>query len=98
MAERGTPITTCTNHCSACRLHFHSLAAFEAHRRGFACLAPADLVDLTGRDRLEVLTEHGECRMYETVERDVTIWTMAGSRERIAHWRENAPVGSSPAA
>jgi hypothetical protein len=26
--------TTCTNHCSACGRHFHSLKAFDHHRTG----------------------------------------------------------------
>src|SRR5437762_1050652 len=35
--QEGRPMTrrlTCTYHCSGCDSHFHSLAAFDAHRKG----------------------------------------------------------------
>lgn len=99
MPERA--VTTCTNHCGQCHRHFHSLAGFDAHHRldetGWPrCLDPLDLVDLTGNERLEALTEHGECRMYAETQYDVTIWTIAGARERFTHWHEKGP--ESPAA
>jgi hypothetical protein len=88
-------VTTCTNHCSQCGRHFHSLAAFDTHHQrddtGWpVCLDPVDLVDRDGRERLVALTEHGECRMYADAQRDVTIWTTAQSAEKIAQWRGNA--------
>jgi hypothetical protein len=76
--------TTCTYHCSACGLHFHSLEAFDAHRVGdFAsndpelgrrCENPLDL-----DARLTLLTVAGECRIGSGVDvkREVTIWTTA---------------------
>ena len=61
------PATTCTNHCSQCGRHFHSLEAFDIHHdhdeTGWpVCLAPVDLLDRDDRMRLVALTEHGECR------------------------------------
>jgi hypothetical protein len=89
--------TTCTYHCSACGLHFHSLVSFNAHRTGSyasndpeegrRCLHPLDL-----DGRLVKLTEGGECRMYEDaaqpgsgigLKRRVTIWTEEGRLTRI---------------
>jgi hypothetical protein len=103
MLERALPAVTCTNHCGSCHRHFHSLDAFDAHHRRdeegwVVCLDPVDLVDLTGKDRLEALTEHGECRMYTDVQRNVTIWTVAGSREKAARWRARASESPSAAA
>lgn len=90
--------TCCTSHCSACGLHFHSLHAFDAHRQGdYAsndpelgrhCVHPFDL-----DGKLVVLTEAGECRMYDdgrggAVSAGVTIWThgrdLTRMRERVA--------------
>lgn len=78
---------TCTNHCSACSRCFHSLAAFDAHHihdeAGWPiCLAPVDLLDRDGEERLVALSEVGECRMYDKVETGVTIWTVAAKLER----------------
>ena len=90
-----SPVTTCTSHCGACHRHFHSLSAFDAHlehdENGWPrCLSPVDLE--SGRNRLLALTEHGECRVYADVERDVTIWTHAGDYERLmARLHESAP-------
>jgi hypothetical protein len=72
---------TCTNHCSQCGRHFHSLEAFDVHHEhdetGWpVCLDPLDLEDRDGRSRLIALGV-GECRVYPEVERDVTIWTTA---------------------
>jgi hypothetical protein len=90
------------------------LDAFDIHHEhdetGWPhCLDPLDLRDRDGRDRLEALTHDGECRVYAEVKHDVTIWTTAGSREKVAAWRaasdarrsvsgEKAPEGLSPAA
>jgi hypothetical protein len=79
--------TTCTAHCSACGLHFHSLKAFDAHRVGEyrsndpeedrRCVHPLDM-----GGRLVPLIVGGECRVHDDgsgqlVKRDVTIWTDA---------------------
>jgi len=84
---------TCTNHCGACGRHFHSLKAFDLHRIGdYAsndpetrrrCADPLDLEDRDGRPRLIALGL-GECRMRAEVLHDVTIWTTADYRARIA--------------
>jgi hypothetical protein len=43
---------------------------------------PIDLQDRDGRPRLEALTHDGICRIREE-QHGVTIWTVAGSRERL---------------
>ena len=83
--------TTCTYHCGACGRHFHSLAAFDAHRIGdYAsndpeigrhCVSPLD-VHKDGVMVHDRLTETGVCRLGEAPETDCTIWTMRGSTER----------------
>ena len=78
--------TTCTNHCSQCGRHFHSVKAFDVHHDHDAngwpvCLDPLDLEDRDGKPRLEALTTVGECRMYAVTQTGVTIWTVTGSRE-----------------
>lgn len=88
--------TTCTNHCSRCGRCFHAVKAFDAHlahdEAGWpVCLAPVDLLDRDGVERLVPLTESGECRMYADVKEDVTIWTTAGSRERLREAFSAAP-------
>lgn len=82
-------MTTCTNHCGPCGRHFHSLAAFDIHKQHDAdgwphCLDPLDLQDRDGRQRLEALTHAGRCEAYEPVRLGVTVWTTAGSRERLS--------------
>jgi hypothetical protein len=47
-----------------------------------------DLEDRDGKPRLEALTADGECRIGSPPSSGVTIWTVAGSRERVAAWRE----------
>jgi hypothetical protein len=81
--------TCCTSHCSPCGRHFHSVAAFDLHRVGkFAtgrhCASPNELVAEDGSPMLEALTDSGECRMYATVECNVTVWTLAGARQKAA--------------
>lgn len=86
-------VTTCTNHCSQCGRHFHSVAAFDIHlardETGWpVCLDPIDLEDRDGRPRLEVLSTEGECRMYDdgsgtNIKRPVMVWTTAGTAERV---------------
>lgn len=71
---------TCTNHCSQCGRHFHSLRAFDIHHdhdeTGWpVCLDPLDLLDRGGAERLVALGA-GECRMYEP-QFGVTVWTIA---------------------
>ena len=77
----------CTNHCGQCHRCFHSLEAFDSHHvrdeTGWPiCLAPLDLFDRDGEERLVALTEVGECRMYDKIETGVTIWTVAAKLER----------------
>lgn len=62
------------------------------------CLDPLDLKDRDGKDRLVALTEHGECRMYEETEYDVTVWTGAESLERARRVFRNAPETPGEAA
>jgi hypothetical protein len=90
----GSQTTTCTYHCSACGLHFHSLEAFDAHRTGAhsepvgseggrRCLDP---VELDGR--LVMLSDAGECRTYPNdVKRTAAIWTVAGKLARMRDLR-----------
>lgn len=87
-------MTTCTNHCSQCGRHFHSLEAFDVHHdhdeTGWpVCLDPLDLLDRYGKERLVALTDDGECRMYPPdAERHITIWTTARSKDvgqRLRH-------------
>jgi hypothetical protein len=99
-----TKTTTCTYHCGACGLHFHSLNAFDAHRQGASndpetgrhCVHPYDM-----DGRLTTLTEEGECRVYENadpahrgegIQHNVTIWTTAGyeqAGQRLRHVAES---------
>jgi hypothetical protein len=76
-------MTNCTNHCGACGLHFHSLAAFDAHRQGdYAkptgteegrhCVHPFDM-----DGRLVAITEYGVCKMYAEPQIGITVWTLA---------------------
>lgn len=88
--------TTCQYHCSPCGRHFHSLRAFDVHHTRdeedrLVCLDPLDLVDRDGRERLEALTHEGECRVYSEHRIGVTIWIMAGSRERMGQIYGKAP-------
>ena len=90
--------TNCTNHCGACGRHFHSLSGFDLHHQRDAngwphCMDPLDLQDRDGRPRLEALTHDGICRMYREEQRGVTVWTVAGSRERLARVHGKVPVG-----
>ncbi len=85
--------TTCTHHCAACGLHFHSLEAFDTHRiGGFRSDNPASArrchhpLDLGGT--LLPLTVDGQCRLSHDaygvdMKRQATIWATArqlGSR------------------
>lgn len=82
----------CTAHCSKCGQHFHSTAAFDAHRRGKFrprpgergryCVAPEDAADLHGRDLFIALTERGTCNIYRP-KSGVTIWTLRAAYGRI---------------
>ncbi len=70
------PRTTCTNHCSACGCHFHSLAAFDAHREGSytdgrRCVEPRYSETL-----FVALSEDAVCSMYKTPVAPVTVWTL----------------------
>jgi hypothetical protein len=90
----------CTNHCSACRGHFHSLEAFDAHRVGDfkstdpetrrRCAHPLDLRDADGEMRLLAITESGECAMYSEVQHGVTIWSSARHQDAAVSLREGS--------
>lgn len=92
-----TRTTTCTYHCSACGLHFHSLEAFDAHRGGGYRSNDADAgrrcehpLDLDGR--LVPLTVDGECGMHDDgsglgLSRRITIWTSGRSEHPEARRR-----------
>ena len=88
--------TTCTNHCGQCGRHFHSLEAFDLHHEhdetGWpVCLGPVDLKDRDGRERLALLTDEGECRMYADVKTKVAIWTLPRNLTRaFAGWPRRA--------
>lgn len=89
--------TNCTYHCSVCGRHFHSLGGFDLHHERDSagwphCMDPVDLQDRDGRPRLEALTHSGICRVYGD-QHGVTVWTVAGSRERLARVHGKAPVG-----
>jgi hypothetical protein len=74
-------------------LHFHSLNAFDAHRKGDYASNDAEIgrhcehpLDLNGV--LAALTDQGECRMYDDGSRSrikagITIWTHAGDLARF---------------
>jgi hypothetical protein len=88
-----SPRLTCTNHCSQCGRHFHSLHAFDAHHihdeTGWSvCLDPLDLEDRDGKPRLVALGV-GVCNIYPPYSREATIWTTADyKRARVLR---NAP-------
>jgi hypothetical protein len=95
---QGRMSTTCTYHCASCGRHFHSIDSFDLHKahdkNGWPyCLDPLDLQDRDGRPRLEALTTDGICRAYETLH-NVTVWTVAGSREKARKAFGRTPVGS----
>ncbi len=95
----------CTNHCSRCGLHFHSVEAFDAHREGdYAsndpelgrhCVHPLDKQGKDGRTPFITLTTVGVCAMYaDNALSDVRIWSMGASVERARTMRR--PRGSEP--
>lgn len=61
--RQAGPRTGCTYHCPACRSHFTSLDAFDAHRRGKpdARYCDVDAADDQGRPLLVVKSENGSC-------------------------------------
>jgi hypothetical protein len=88
----------CQYHCGACGRHFSSIDGFDLHKMHDAagwphCLDPLDLEDRAGHPRLEALTHDGRCRAYETLH-GVTVWTVAGSREKARKAFGRTPVGS----
>jgi hypothetical protein len=101
-------VKTCTYHCSKCGRHFHSLESFDAHRTGnYAsddpetgrrCLAPCEVLDARGLERLVAITEEGECRLYAKTERNVTIWTLRREPGRFARIRSDAAESLAQAA
>jgi hypothetical protein len=93
--------TSCTYHCAACGLHFHSLEAFDAHRVGDhasndpetrrRCVHPLDL-----DGKLVLLSEDGICRIGgPDVQVGVSVWT-SDRRKGTRPW--DAPVRAAEAA
>jgi hypothetical protein len=95
-ALRRKKTTTCTFHCATCGLHFHSLNAFDAHRKGDYASNDPELgrhcehpLDLNGV--LAALTDQGECRISgakhggSRVKARVTVWTHAADLARLRH-------------
>lgn len=87
--QRKPRTVRCSAHCAACGLHFSSTAAFDKHRIGSfepderKCLHPLDAKP----GRFAVLTEAGECRVYEHCEgygiaRGVVVWTKGDLQAR----------------
>jgi hypothetical protein len=78
--------TRCTNCCSACRSHFTSLEAFDAHRacdhaEGRHCLYP------DGVESLRVASENGVCSMLAEPRTGVTVYATvrnADARARLS--------------
>jgi hypothetical protein len=76
----------CAYHCATCRLHFHSLRAFDAHREGDYrsndpelgrhCVHPLD----KDGDPFVKLTTEGICTMREPVD-GITVYTLAAALE-----------------
>jgi len=63
----------CHDHCSACDLHFHGLAAFDAHRVDGECVEdPLSVMTQseTPRPKLQVLTTEGYCRLQKGAMKD----------------------------
>lgn len=90
--------THCTNHCSKCGTHFHSVAAFDAHREGDHasndpllgrhCVHPLDKVGKDGRTPFIALTTVGVCNLTGTAAlSDVTIWTLRDKLEQARRMR-----------
>lgn len=81
--------TTCTFHCDACGVHFHSLESFDAHRQfdpehpgdwdHRLCVHPLD----DERHRWTQLTDAGVCDLARPTKIGVNVWTLGGS-ERLA--------------
>lgn len=96
----------CTNHCRACGgeggRHFHSVAAFDAHRVGDftsndpetrrRCISPLDVIDKHGNPRLVALSASGVCAVASAqAQVGVTVWTMREGLERAREkWGEAA--------
>jgi hypothetical protein len=74
---------SCTYHCSACGAHFHSEAAFDAHRTPAGCIEPMD------HDRFVALATDAKCEIgrypYTPLQR--------GNRQRYpAGWHPGDPA------
>jgi len=84
----------CKSHCSACRRHFTSDGAFDAHRETVSespnyrreCRDPYELK----KDGALVLVEasdDGTCRLSGEIEYPVTIWKFNLSADQVAQLR-----------
>lgn len=96
---RRPPVVTCTHHCAGCGRHFHSLEAFDAHHHRdptgwLHCLPPASVKGPDGQPRLQLLSTDGQCRMHDTTQRGVTVWTDArryGTKARNLRTASESP-------
>ena len=62
----------CTNHCSNCGQHFHSVAAFDLHRFRGECW------DAATDERFIALSRAGQCLLARPrIRGKVTIWMRA---------------------
>ncbi len=85
--------TLCRYHCSACRTHFSSLNAFDAHRdgdhaTGRYCDEPAD------DERFAAVAENGVCTMYAVERVNVAVWTLAADLQRARQRSGQAPFAA----
>ena len=85
---------TCTDHATCCNRHFHSLKAFDLHRKGKQCNDPTNIPTLVvwtidgSCDKMQDCWEDGKRVKY--IE-SVTIWQVAVSEsetQRLAELRK----------
>lgn len=96
---RKTPDKTCTDHCTPCGRHFHSLAAFDAHLIiSDAGVEHVDPLTTTyakgkyqGQPMVQVWTDEGYCKLGVAKQtlHPVTIYQSA-----IQGWANRAAVAS----
>lgn len=83
----------CTHHCRACGRHFHSIQAFDAHRRyeaphgsGVGCLAP----DADDEVSSEFIGYAGDCEISGAERLEGTVWELASRRGTVRARMHNA--------
>lgn len=96
----------CTNHCATCGTHFHSVAAFDAHRagdhasndpmEGRHCVHPLDVRGRDDRTPFIALTTVGLCDLARSGPlANVTIWTLRDKLEQARRMRQEKDVGGA---